>query len=92
MNAYEFDQFTASESVQRLDPKKSASAERVFLTCEGGDVRYRYDSVGEPENQVGHLLTDGGYLILQGTQQIENFKFIQAGESVATLSASYERT
>jgi len=90
MNAFNFEQLKASDRAQKLSSTKYGSAERAFITLELSEIRYRYDG-GEPTATEGHLLHEGGFLVLNGIQQIESFKFIKSNETEAILSISYER-
>ena len=65
-------------------------ADSAFLTLEGADIRYRYDG-GNPSSSVGHLLSDSGYIVLTGQNQMEKFKAIRVGGRDGTLSVTYER-
>lgn len=89
MSAFSFEQVRATDEPQSLTASLFKSidgvAERAFVTCEGF-ARYRYDGV-EPSLEVGHPLNDGGFIYLNGSLQIENFRFIGSG----VLAVSYER-
>lgn len=65
-------------------------AEKAFVTCEGGSVRYRYDGE-DPTVTVGHILEAGGYLVLEGQNQMNLIKFIRKDGADATLQITYER-
>ena len=69
---------------------KDGVASKAFITCEG-ECRYTYHQDGAPSLYKGHLLRDGGYIVLHDIRQIEHFKAIRVGEGVCTLSISYER-
>ena len=87
-SAFEFETIVASDVSTRLTEKKYVGAEKAFITCEGS-IRYRYDD-GEPTTVEGHLLSDG-FLVLEGTLNIQRFKFINSGELHSVVSVSYER-
>lgn len=70
-------------------PAGSDRAEKALITCETADIRYRYDG-GDPTASLGHLLTDGNYIVLNGINQISMFKMIRVS-SDATVHVSYER-
>lgn len=94
LNAFAFETIRITDKVISLTQDKIGSAERVFITCEEGDLRYRYDG-GNPTITEGHLLQDGGFIVLQGTQQIKDVKFIKnynsASDSNPKITASFER-
>jgi len=72
-----------------LTAASAARANRVFITAETADMRFRYDS-GAPTTTVGHLLSDGDTLTLYGTQNIKNFLAIRTGETSGVLKVTYE--
>jgi len=92
---FAFEQKTVSNSAQTLTqatykPSTGPAAESAFVTCHRGEVRYRYDGT-DPTATVGHILSDGGYIRLDGMHQIESFKAIRAGSVDAELNVTYER-
>ena len=90
-----FEQLSVTTSVQTLTPSKyqpsnvSGGASEAFLTLESGDIRYTYDGT-TPSSTVGHLLKDGGVLVLKGQQQMSTFKCYQTGASGSTITVTYE--
>jgi len=71
------------------DTINAPGADVAFVTNYGDAIRYFYDG-SEPTKNLGHVLPDGGVLILEGRQKIENFKFTNlSGET--TLTVTYER-
>jgi len=92
--AYDYEQLTVSTGVQVLTPSKYAEvnggATDAFITLNGGNIRYRYDN-GTPSSTVGHVLLDGGILVLKGQNQMSQFKCIQTGSASSEISVSYER-
>ncbi len=64
------------------------SAQAALLSLEGGDVRFRLDG-GLPTSDNGHYLGSGDTLCLSGTQTLQQFRAIRAGESNVTLRVSY---
>lgn len=92
---FDFEVITVSSTAVGLTASKyaPAGAERAdsaFLTLEGGEIRYRYDGTN-PTASVGHRLSDGGYVVLIGQNQLEKFKAIRVGGSDGSLSTTYER-
>ena len=69
---------------------KYDNAEEAWITLQGGDIRYRYDS-GEPTQFEGHILHSGNSLRLHGHNQVVNFKAINCTDNHGILSATYER-
>lgn len=93
LTAFSFETVKVGNKAQKLTSAVFAPAdglaERAFVTCEG-EIRYKYCG-GDPLVDEGHLLRDGGFLILKGELQIRNFKAISTGTEEAILSVSYER-
>jgi hypothetical protein len=93
---FDFEQLTVADSVQVLTPTKykesstSGGASSAFLTSEDAQIRYRYDG-GTPTSTVGHVLENGSILVLNGQNQMENFKCIRTGSTSAIISITYER-
>jgi hypothetical protein len=93
---FAFEQLTVAGTVQVLTPSKykdsatSGGASSAFLTNETASIRYTYDGT-TPSATVGHLLTDGGTLVLMGQQQMASFKCIRVSGVSATITVTYER-
>ena len=91
---FDFETLTVGNSVASLTASKyhpsGDKADSAFLTLEGADIRYRYDG-GNPTTSAGHLLSDSGYIVLTGQNQMEKFKAIRVGGRDGTLSITYER-
>jgi len=77
-----------TSSVYTLTGPKAA--ESAFITCEGSSIRYTYHG-SNPTTLVGHVLPEGGFLVLKDIRQISKFRAISIGETEATLTATYER-
>ena len=90
-----FEQLLVSNSVQVLSPIKykdsemSGGAMEAFITNYGANILYTYDGT-TPTSTVGHVLADGGILILKGQNQMENFKCYAQGSTSSLLSITYE--
>ena len=94
---YATESLTVSNSVQVLTPSKYApvaahpsGADSAFVTNYGNAIRYFYDST-TPDASTGHVLADGGILILQGQNQMSQFKCIRvSADSVITVTFEAE--
>ena len=92
---YSFEQLAVSNSVQVLTPSlympstTSGGASSAFLTNDGAAIRYTYEGT-TPSATVGHLLSDGGTLILNGQNQMAQFKCIRESAD-SEISITYER-
>jgi len=92
---FAFETITIDNSVTSLTrsiyaPGTGGDASRAYLTLENGSIRYRYDG-GNPTANVGHLLMDGNFLVLEGEQQLSDFKAIRTESRNGTISITYER-
>jgi len=72
-----------------LTAASAASSNRIFVTAETADMRFRYDG-GAPTTTAGHLISDGDTLTLYGTQNIKNFRAIKTGGVSGVLHVTYE--
>ena len=61
------------------------NAHRAVITCEGDQIRFRYDGTA-PTSTVGHILNPGDKLILEGRSNILSFRAIRS--SAATADAT----
>jgi len=92
---YAFEQLTVTNSVQVLTPAKykdsntSGGASSAFLTNDGNPIRWTYDGT-TPSATVGHLLPDGGILVLNGQNQMASFKCYRESAD-SEISITYER-
>lgn len=92
---YDFEALTVSTGVQVLTAAKyknsttSGGASAAFITNSGASIRYRYDGTS-PSSTVGHILADGGILVLNGQNQMENFKCTRVS-SDSEISVTFER-
>jgi hypothetical protein len=94
--ARDYEEKTVSSSVVTLDSNKYSgvtgepSRTAALITCEDADVRYMFDSTGNnPTSSTGHLLTTSGGLLLQGVNNLKNFRCIAATSSDGTLKVTY---
>jgi hypothetical protein len=89
-----FQNLTISNAAVSLDSTKylnaAGNAVRAFLTMEGASVRYRYDGVA-PTASIGHVIEAGGFLVIEGQNQMENIQFIRSGANNATAMVTFER-
>jgi hypothetical protein len=58
-----FETITVSTTAIGITAALLTNAKAAFLTVEGADIRYRIDGT-DPTAAVGHLVTDGGNLML----------------------------
>jgi len=85
-----------SNSVQVLSPSiyapstTSGGAASAFLTNYGASIRYFY-SGANPDASTGHVLQDGGMLVLTGQNQMASFKCIRLSSEDSTITITYER-
>ena len=86
LSGFHYEQLHAEDKPQGI-PK--LQAEEVFITIQGGMIRYRYDGA-EPTRELGHLC-GAGSLRLTSIGQIEKFKFIRASDTASVLSITYEK-
>lgn len=87
LSGFHYEQIVARDKAQNI-PKMQA--EEVFITLQGGPVRYRYDGK-EPDVFTGHILYDGMSLRLTSIGQIEKFSFIGIRDQAGVLSLTYEK-
>lgn len=90
-----FEQLTVTNAVQVLTSSKymaagmSGGAQKAFLTNYGNAIRYTYDGT-TPSATVGHVLPDGGALVLEGQQQMASVKFFRvSADSVISITYEY---
>lgn len=92
---YDSEALTVTNAIQVLTPSKymesttSGGASSAFITNYGAAIRYRYDS-GSPSATVGHVLPDGGVLVLNGQNQMAAFKCFRVSTD-SEIYATYER-
>lgn len=90
------EQLTVTNAVQVLSPSlykdssMSGGAQEAFLTNYGNSIRWTYNGT-TPSATVGHVLPDGGILVLKGQQQMALFKcFRLSADSEITVTYEYE--
>ena len=93
---YATETLSVSTGVQVLTPTVYApnaqtpgGADSAFITNYGNALRYYYDG-STPSSSVGHVLPDGGMLILNGQNQMVQFKCIRLAAD-STITATFER-
>ena len=69
-------------------PYARMSARAAMISSENGDLRFRIDG-GQPTANEGHYLVDGDTLVLSGTQALQQFKAIRAGDTNSTLRVTF---
>jgi len=88
LNAYGFESIGCNSKVQRLNSEKYYEATKAFISVDGAG-QFRYDG-GEPTPSQGHSVKNGS-IVLTGTIQILNFRFISTGDEFSALNISYEK-
>jgi len=63
-------------------------ARAAMISSESGDLRFRIDG-GAPTAEDGHYLVSGDCLVLSGSQGLQKFQAIMAGDASATLRVTY---
>jgi len=87
---------TVSNTVQVLSPSifkdsvTSGGADSAFITNYGAAIRYFYDG-STPTASVGHVLADGGILVLNGQNQMDAFKCIRLSATDSIITVTFER-
>jgi hypothetical protein len=61
----------------------------AVITSENADYRYRVDGT-DPTASVGHLITAGTPLILEGSREVNNFRAIRDAAADVTLSVTID--
>jgi hypothetical protein len=69
-------------------PYAHVSARAALISLEEGDIRFRLDGA-PPTADDGHYLTVGDTLVLTGTQALEQFQAMRAGEASGNLRVTY---
>ena len=72
------------------DSSTSGGASNAFITNYGAAIRYTYDGT-TPSSTVGHVLADGGVLVLSGQNQMASFKCIRQSGTDSAIYVTYER-
>ena len=85
---YGFETITVSSTALALTENLAERADVATVTVEAQAVRFRLDGVA-PTATVGHVLTAGDTLELNGFWEIDQFRVIRRDASDATLSVSY---
>lgn len=62
----------------------------AVITSEGADYRYRVDGT-DPTASVGHLITAGTPLVLEGAGEVRNFRAIRDAAVDITLSVTIDK-
>lgn len=87
--AHAYEAISVTATAVGLTAAKAQRANRAFITAETAQMRFRYDGTA-PESSEGHLLEIGDSLIIEGTQNLENFKAIKTGATSGALKVTYE--
>lgn len=76
-------------TVATFAPADQPRAKSCLISVETNPVRVRYDG-GNPTTTVGHLLTAGDSMRINGAGSVTNLKMIRTGAD-ATVQVTYER-
>lgn len=93
---YAFEQITVSTTEKTLTASKYKESSTIggahcaLVTNSGASIRYTYDGT-TPTSTVGHLLPDGGNIVLTGQNQMASFQAIRAGSTDSVITITYER-
>ncbi len=79
---------TASKIKPDSGPYARMSARAAMISSESGDIRFRIDG-GQPTAGSGHYFVNGDTLVLSGTQALQQFLAIKAGDNSGTLTVTY---
>lgn len=74
----------------KLNPATGTRCRAVFFSVDGAAVRFTMDGTA-PTSSVGHLLADGGSLMLHGQTALKNFRAIRSAGVSATARVTYYR-
>lgn len=88
MKASDYESTVVSSAPVGLNQDAGFNCHMAFITCEGSDIRYRFDG-GDPTNEEGHYLSDGESLILDSHHNIVQFRAIREGDRDAVLRITY---
>lgn len=71
--------------------KWGSRVRKAFCTLDTstGPIRFTYDGT-TPTTTVGHILTAGNYVVIEGEADIANFMAIRTGSTSGTLIVTYE--
>ena len=97
MPANQFESVTVSDdaagigfTVSKLrSADKGTRCDRVFLTLETGQIRFRTDKTA-PTSSVGHIMNIGDTLTLDDHQSITDFLAIKTGATSGALMVTFE--
>jgi len=85
----DYESITVTGTAIGCTTAKAIKAERALVTVEAGQIRFRYDG-GDPTSTEGHLASSGDTWIIEGTEDIKQFRAIRADTSDSTLRVTYE--
>lgn len=88
--AFGFESLTVADTAVGVAFVDAGDAERMFITVETAQARYRYDG-SDPTAAIGHLAEIGDVIVIEGTSNIAEFRAIRTGSTSAVLRITYER-
>ena len=71
-------------------PATYGPASRAFITVETDQIRWTCDGSTVPTSTVGHLANDGDIVIIEGINNVKNFRCIRVNTD-ASIKVSYSR-
>ena len=87
--AHDFESITVAGTAIGFTAAKAARANRVLVTVETGEIRFRYDGT-DPTATEGHRSKSGDVWEILGTQNIKNFKAIRSNTTSSALKVTFE--
>lgn len=88
-----YEAFTVSTTALALSASEYVSgnkkAQVAHITVESQPINYTYEGT-TPTSSIGHNLTAGSTLTLEGYANIVAFRMIRSGASDATVKVTYE--
>ena len=90
---FDFETITVADTAIGLTASKlkvTPQPKMVIITAESGQMRYRMEG-SDPSATVGHILQPNASLVLEGTDQLTNTKWIRTGVNSGKLQVSYLR-
>ena len=84
--ARDFEKLTISDSAKGLTSNKIG--EGCFITVEDADIRCRWDGT-DPDTSTGHLILNGGSLVLNNPGDVTNLRMIRDAATDAIIQVTH---